>query len=595
MDDGQSGLGRFDGDRGDATEKPGANEAERHDAVGLEIGVTRVDYTVEDTDDGPRPVVHVFGRTTDGEARHVEVTGFQPYFYAPSHEVDDAEDERVVDVEDGYTSIEGEEMGRIYTRIPADVGEIRDSYTHHEADILFPNRFRIDLGVKSGLRVPDADEDTVNPRVDVDEVEAADVEAPARVMVVDIEVEDRHGFPEDGEQPLICLTAWDSFERVYHVFVWHPEDGTEVHGVSLDVDVEHEVHEYAGEEEMLAGFLDYLDSRDPDVTTGWNYDDFDAPYLIDRLDRLGMESDRLSRVGEVWHTGGGWGGPTIKGRSTFDLLYGYQRMRFTELESYRLDAIAEEELGEKKVTYTGDLGDLWEGDPERLLKYNLKDVELCVRIDDKVGVVDFFRELARFVGCSLEDSTTPSDVVDVYVLRKAHGEFVLPSKRGGGSGDEYEGGEVFEPITGIRENVVVLDLASLYPMSMISVNASPETKVDEGFDGPAYHVEMPDGSVVRFRKDREGLTKAIVTELLDERDRKKELRDSHEMGSAEYDKYDDQQNAIKVVMNSYYGVAGYSRFRLYDSEMGAAVTATGRKVIEHTRDEVERLGYDVIY
>jgi DNA polymerase elongation subunit (family B) len=574
---GQANLGAFDGGNGEKE--------------GEEIGVLKVNYTVESDEDGPHPVVHVFGRTREGKGRHIRVTGFRPYFYAPNEEVEDdvVEDERVTGTETGFESIDGDDLTRIYTRIPADVGEVRESYTHYEADILFPNRFRIDKDVKSGMRLGDVDEQDVDFEIDASDVEPCDADSPARTCIIDIEVEDRNGFPEDGEEPVVCLTAWDSFEDEYHVFVWDIDEN------EVDDDG-YVLRAYETEEAMLNGFLDYFEDRDPDVISGWNSNDFDFPYLIDRLEELdgeGMEPTRLSRVGEVWHDD--WGGPTIKGRATFDLLYAYQRMKFTELESYRLDAIAEEELGESKVTYTGKIGDLWEDDPDKLLEYNKMDVELCVRIDEKVGVIDFFRELARFVGCSLEDATTPSDVVDVYVLRKAHEEFVLPSKRGGAGGEEYEGGEVFEPITGIRENVAVLDLASLYPMSMISVNASPETKVDDSYGGETFDVKMPDGKVIRFRKEPEGLTKSIVTELLEERDKKKSARDEHEMGSEEYVKYDNQQNAIKVVMNSYYGVAGYPRFRLYDREMGSAVTATGRKVIEHTKEVVEDEGYEVVY
>lgn len=572
----QSNLGTFDGGDGDGG-----------GADGEEIAVLKVNYTVEGGDDGPHPVVHVFGRTEDGGFRHVRVTGFRPYFYAPTEEVADAEDERITGKQTGYESIEGDELTRLYTRIPRDVGEVRESYTHYEADILFPDRFRIDKDVKSGMRVETEGEDVVD--IDADEVEPIDADSSARTCVLDIEVEDRNGFPEEGEEPVVCLTAWDSFDEEYHVFVWDIDEDE----VTND---DYVLHTYDEEGSMLDGFLTYLSERDPDVLTGWNSNDFDLPYLIDRLGELdgdGMDPNRLARVGDVWHDD--WGGPTIKGRATFDLLYAYQRMNFTELESYRLDAIAEEELGESKVTYTGKIGDLWEDDPDRLLEYNKMDVELCVRIDEKVGIVDFFRELSRFVGCSLEDATTPSDVVDVYVLRKAHGDFVLPSKGGASGGEEYEGGEVFEPITGIRENVGVLDLASLYPMSMVSINASPETKVGDDYDGETYDVEMPDGGEVRFRKNPEGLTKSIVTELLEERDKKKAARDEHEIGSEEYEKYDDQQNAIKVVMNSYYGVAGYPRFRLYDREMGSAVTATGRAVIEHTRDTVEEEGYEVVY
>ncbi|MDY6775215.1 MAG: DNA polymerase domain-containing protein [Halobacteria archaeon] len=508
---------------------------------GTEIGVTNIDYTVESDADGePYPVVNVFGRTTDGEAKHVRVLGFEPYFYIPEDQAEGIaeKEERVTRTEDGYESIEGDDLIRVYTRIPADVGEVRESYHHYEADILFPNRFRIDKGVKSGIRIPPEYDGDEVIEIDESEVEPCDVNAPARTGIIDIEVEDRHGFPENGEEPIICLTAWDSFDDEYDVFVFDADAPDEVDGAR--------VHSYETEEEMLDGFLSYVEEKDFDLFSGWNFNDFDAPYLIDRLDVLDLDSARLSRLNEVWHSD--WGGPTVKGRTTFDLLYAYQRMKFTELESYRLDAIAEEELGESKVHYTGKIGDLWHDDTKRLLEYNKIDVELCVRIDEKVDIIDFFRELSRFVGCSLEDSTTPSDVVDIYVLRKAHGEFVLPSK-GGGSGEEYAGGEVFEPITGIRENVAVLDLASLYPMSMVSINASPETKVGDDYDGDTY--EAPNG--VEFRKDIEGLTKTIVTELLEERQKKKDARDEHEYGSPEYNKFDNQQSAIKVVMNCFSG------------------------------------------
>jgi len=124
----------------------------------------------------------------------------------------------------------------------------------------------------------------------------------------------------------------------------------------------------------------------------------------------------------------GWGGPDIKGRVVFDLLYAYKRTMFTELESYRLDAVGERELGVGKERYTGDIGDLWEQDPERLLEYSIRDVELCVEIDRKQDVIAFWDEVRTFVGCKIEDAPTPGDTVDMYVLHKAFGKFALPTK-----------------------------------------------------------------------------------------------------------------------------------------------------------------------
>jgi DNA polymerase I len=284
-----------------------------------------------------------------------------------------------------------------------------------------------------------------------------------------------------------------------------------------------------------------------------NCDDFDAPYLIDRIDRLvdrgdapeSLYSDRLSRIDEVWDSG--WGGPNIKGRVVFDLLYAYKRTQFTELDSYRLDAVGETELGIGKERYPGDIGDLWEQDPKRLAEYNLRDVELCVEIDRKQEVIPFWEEVASFVGCKLEDATTPGDAVDLYILHKVHGEFALPSK-GTVDSEEYAGGAVFDPITGIRENVTVLDLASLYPMCMVTVNASPETKVDpETYAGETFRA--PNGT--HFRKEPDGIIREMVDELLSEREQKKALRNEHEPGAPEYEQYDRQQGAVKVIMNCF--------------------------------------------
>jgi DNA polymerase I len=326
-----------------------------------------------------------------------------------------------------------------------------------------------------------------------------------------------------------------------------------------------------------------------------NCEEFDVPYVLDRMEEIRgtseyeLSPDRFSRVDEVWR--GGWGGPNIKGRVVFDLLYAYKRTQFTELESYRLDAVAELELDVGKERYSGNIGDLWEQEPERLLEYNLRDVELCVEIDRKQSVIAFWDEVRRFVGCLLEDAPTPGDAVDVYVLHNAYGRFALPTK-GQQESEEFEGGAVFEPVTGVRENVTVLDLKSLYPMCMVTINASPETKVDrEAYDGETYHA--PNGT--HFRAEPDGMMREMVDELLTEREEKKTRRDQHEPGTDEYVLFNRQQAATKVIMNSLYGVSGWDRFRLYDKENAAAVTATGREVLSFTEDVAGEIDYQIAY
>ena len=135
--------------------------------------------------------------------------------------------------------------------------------------------------------------------------------------------------------------------------------------------------------------------------------------------------------------------------------------------------------------------------------------------------------------------------------------------------------------------MVVLDLKSLYPMAMMTINASPETKDPNG------ELKAPNG--IRFKKQPDGLTRSIISELLKERDEKKALRNTFAFGSPQYIMYDMQQNVLKVIMNTYYGVSGYTRFRLFDREIGSAVTSVGRAIIEHTRRVIEQQGYKVIY
>ncbi len=575
----------------------------------LELMVTQVDYTIEGYGTEEHPIIHVFGRRADGTHEHVRVLGFEPYFYVPTDSLERPPEEthdaltasHEVDADGtSYESIRGEKLTKVIGRTPRDVGQLRDEFDHYEADILFPNRFLIDNGINSGVRVSERRLEDGTIQVPHTEVVAAEADSDLRVNIFDIEVDDRRGFPEDGEEPIVCLTSYDSFDEQYILWLYEAPNGDgEIPQTVPDYEpysdeIAIEVRSYDTEAAMLDEFVTYIENTDPDVLTGWNFEDFDAPYFLDRLEVVDettdrdLSADRLSRVNEVWRSG--WGGPDIKGRVVFDLLYGYKRTQFTELDSYRLDAVGETELGVGKERYSGDIGDLWEDNPTKLLEYNLRDVELCVEIDRKQNLIAFWDEVRKFVGCKLEDAPTPGDAVDQYVLHKAYGKFALPTK-GKQEAEEFEGGAVFDPITGVKENVTVLYLKSLYPMCMVTINAGPETKVGEDFAGETY--QAPNGS--RFRKEPDGIMREMVDELLTEREEKKQLRDENDPDSTEYAIYDRQQAAVKVIMNSLYGVTGWDRFRLYDKEGAAAVTATGRQVIDFTAKAANELDYEIAY
>jgi len=238
----QTGLGRFGSEptedrpeaeaRAVAGERDGSHmvvdpESQRYpDAESrIELAVTQIDYTVVRSGREERPVIHVFGRRdADGRTpEHVRVHGFEPYFYAPTDSLDgppEEEYDRLVDSrltdENGepFESIRGKKLTKIIGQTPRDVGNIRDEFDHYEADILFPNRFLIDKDIKSGIRIPERRDENGDLHLhdDEDELDAIDVQADPRVHYFDIEVDDRSGFPEEGEEPIICLTTFDSYD-----------------------------------------------------------------------------------------------------------------------------------------------------------------------------------------------------------------------------------------------------------------------------------------------------------------------------------------------------------------------------------------------
>ena len=547
---------------------------------GITLAINQVEYSR--APDGP--IIHIFGRDTRGKAIRLDVTGFRPYFYVPADQAEGTAHPAQVTLENGteYCSIRSEPLRRLYTRQPGDVREVRDRYRHFEADIPFATRFMIDCGLTNGVSAP-------STTADYHDLSPALVDAPARSCMIDIECEDERGFPDPQRDAIICITCHDSFDHDYTTFLFmeaglpgeiaqkEAEGGLANGCFRKDT---HTICTYTDEVAMLRAFSAYIVARDPDVLSGWNFVEFDMPYIAGRMERLGLSPAHLARLpGQTERN-------ALRGRALFDLLTAYKKMHSSLKESYRLDAVALEEVGEHKVRYTGTISDLWRKQPALLVEYNFKDVELCVAINRKDNIIGFYREIARYVGCPLDKTLNSSSVIDIYILRKASGLYVLPSK-GFANADEFEGATVFEPSRGVRENVVVLDLKSLYPMAMMTINASMETKDPNG------ELKAPNG--IRFRKQPDGLTRSIISELLKERDEKKALRNTFAFGTPEYVLYDMQQNVLKVIMNTYYGVSGYTRFRLFDREIGAAVTSVGRAIIEHTRRVIEQQGYTVIY
>jgi len=525
-----------------------------------------MEISVIKTESSSPNLIHVFGRDINGNARHIRIKNFRPYFYIPIEDAPDKTRLGKIDRDVVYRSIEGRRLAKFTSNSISDLFNAKQRFIHYEGDVPLDVRFLIDSGVKTGIRV-------LSDNPDFNDVSPIDFNTPARICYLDIECDDSCGFPSPKHDKIVCLTCFDSFDNDYMTFIISEDN-------HQGIDENHIVISCKSEMALLRSFIYYIKEKNPDVITGWNLAKFDIPYLKERMDTIGVNSEDMDRIyGKIDYK-------TIKGRVIFDLLPAYKKMQLGEKESYRLDAIAVAELGISKIEHEESIYELWCDNKEKLIAYNYRDVELCHKLDVKGKIIEFFTELANYVGCSLENSLFSTQVLDIYILRKSKGIYVLPSKKHETECD-YKGATVFEPIHGLHEDVAVLDIKSLYPMAMMTLNASPETKSNTG------ELVSPNG--IRFRSQPDGLFRKITMELLNERDEKKKARDACEYGHSDYDLYDLQQNAIKVIMNSLYGASAYSKFRLYDASISAAITATGREIIDFTRKMVEELGFEVIY
>ena len=529
------------------------------------------------------PIIHIFGRDQDGNAQRVDVTGFFPYFFIPPEQQNRITPEMHIDPSE-YRSIRNEPLTKIYCDKPSVVYDNRDKFTHYEGDVHFTTQFLIDTKIKSGVEYPQS-------QCSYEDLIPKDLNFPARACIIDIECSDEHGFPDSQKDPICCITAYDSFTKKYSTFLYavsDPKGATaringqkpKENGCFGDM---HSMGIFTNEKALLEAFAKYIHDTDPDILTGWNFVQFDMPYIHGRMEVLGLKKESLARLSDSSQRA------EIRGRQIFDLLAGYKRMHLGEQPSYRLDAIAFAETGKQKVRFPGKVCELWKDDPVNLVFYNFTDVELCVAIDKKDETIEFHRHVAQYVGCPIEKTTNSMPLIDVLILREAHENgYILPSKATtiDSSQEGFEGATVIAPTVGIQDNVIVLDLKSLYPMSMMTVNASPETKDPNG------ELRAPNG--IRFKKNPDGLVRKIQERFLKERDDLKKERNKHPFGSQEYKSFDMRQDVVKINMNSYYGVSGNPMFRLYDRDVAAATTSIGRAILEHNKQLIDACGYKIV-
>tara|TARA_B100000424_G_scaffold68808_2_gene51029 strand:- start:883 stop:3399 length:2517 start_codon:yes stop_codon:yes gene_type:complete len=444
------------------------------------------------------------------------------------------------------------------------------------------------------------------------------------IMTFDIEVEMNSGLPdiETASNAITSIAGHDSVTGDYFVYVVNK-------GEKIDKTIKGaKVESFDTEEGLLSAFMTKWREINPTIVTGWNIDYFDVTYLYNRYKLLfGQQfANQLSPIGKVSYNKYR-SRYIIGGVSCLDYLALYKCYNFTELPNYRLDTVASIELGRGKIEYEGNLDQLFRDDIEKFIEYNLVDVELVVDLDKKLQFIDLARAICHTGHVFYEDFLFSSKWLEGAILTflRRSGR-VAPNKprrkprnEDGSDGEgKFTGAYVKEPKPGLYKWVYDLDLTSLYPSIIMSINISPETKIgklkgysaeqhmkgnletysivdDSGNEFPPLpkekflkFIEKNKYSVaangVLYRTDKVGVIPEILSVWFDKRVEYKNLMKKYgkEGNDEQYKFYGKRQLVQKIMLNSLYGVLGLPSFRFYDVDNAEATTITGQTVIKTT-------------
>jgi len=417
------------------------------------------------------------------------------------------------------------------------------------------------------------------------------------VVNLDIEVHSEDGFPEPDQalHPVTAITLKSSKKMFYEVWGCGEYDVSQSPHKHLRI----RYHKCEDEYDLLERFLKYWMSEYPEVLTGWNIRMFDIPYLVNRITKLFGEhvSKRMSPWNMVRETTVSFKGKTmltqqISGISQLDYMDLFQKFGYSygPQESYSLNHISHVVLGEKKMSYEeyGSLRNLYKENHQLYIDYNIKDVELIDRMDEKLDLLGLAFTLAYKAGVNYTDIFGTTAIWDSIIYRELASRKVAvpasPLRRDRETLKvHFAGGYVKEPHVGAHDWVVSFDLNSLYPNIIAQWNMSPETITMNGTNMSKA------ANGVGFDNSREGVFPKLVKKYYAERKEvKKEMIEWQKMqqkgSTKEIEKQiaslNNKQMAVKILMNSLFGAIGNKWYRYFDLRVAEAITLTGQHVIK---------------
>jgi DNA polymerase elongation subunit (family B) len=427
-----------------------------------------------------------------------------------------------------------------------------------------------------------------------------------KVFTIDIETETENGFPDirSANEEILLITVKDLIQK--KVVTFSQTKYGEYKTSRTDVTMINA----RDEQQLLKEFMIWWQQNYPDVITGWNTDFFDVPYLINRITReLGEAfAKKMSPWGIInqrntFIKGNEEQHYDISGISQLDYLELYKKYTYTKQESYRLDYIAEQELGDKKKENPGtDFRDFYTNYWDKFVEYNIHDVELVDQLEDKMRLLELHLTMAYQAKINPEDVYSQVRMWDAIIynhLRKKN--IVIPMKvSNGGKDAQFEGAYVKDPIIGQHKWMASFDLNSLYPHLIMQYNISPETLTSEKLsvtvdkllnkEIDTDYCKRRDLSLTAngwtYRKDVKGFMPELMEQMYVNRSKYKKqmLKVEQEYQNDKSKKHllkdisrlNNLQMAMKIALNSAYGAMGNQYFRYFDIRMAEGITTSGQ-------------------
>tara|TARA_B100000424_G_scaffold188828_1_gene146799 strand:- start:2149 stop:4719 length:2571 start_codon:yes stop_codon:yes gene_type:complete len=421
------------------------------------------------------------------------------------------------------------------------------------------------------------------------------------IVTIDIEVECENGFPNPREAKEKLLSITIKNHQSKEIIVW---------GVGDFKTSRNDVYylKCKDEYDLVNQFLSFWERNHPDVITGWNTEFFDIPYLCNRIVEL-YDENELKRLSpwkgvssrDIYKMGRSHQVYDIQGIANLDYFDLYRKFTYTAQESYRLDHIAFVELGERKDGNPYEtFRDWYTKDYQSFIEYNINDVELVDRLEDKMKLIELLLTMAYEAKVNYLDvlgSTKYWDILIYNYLRKKN--IVIPQKTTSHKSEKYEGAYVKDPQVGMHEWVMSFDLNSLYPHLIMQYNISPETLVSQdkvkNMSVDKLLNKEVDTSILKnatltpngalFKTTKKGFLPEIMESMYNDRVKYKNLllkaKQDYENTKdkkllKDISRYHNIQMAKKISLNSAYGAIGNEHFRYYDVLVAEAITTSGQ-------------------